>query len=45
MVTSAENFAMLGLLIATDGVWEGKRVAGAERLRCHDEGNTSYVGP
>jgi hypothetical protein len=45
MVMSAKNSAMFGLLVAMGGVWKGKRVAGAEWLRCHDGGNTSYVGP
>ncbi len=35
VVMSAEDLARFGLLIATQGVWKGKRLIGAEWLRGH----------
>lgn len=35
IVMSSEDLARFGLLIATGGVWKGKRLVGAEWLRGH----------
>ena len=41
VVMSASDLARFGHLVATGGIWKGKRVLGAEWLRGHSGGNKS----
>ena len=41
VMISASDLARFGLLVATQGIWEGQRLIGAEWLRGHGGGNRS----
>ena len=43
VVMSAKNLARFGHLIATEGIWKGKRLINPEWLICHSGGNGSTV--
>ena len=42
-VISASDLARFGHLVATQGIWKGERLLGAEWLRGHGGGNRSGV--